>query len=108
MFSPSSARTDSTAMRCPGVSSTIRMSTRSRAGGGAARSPAIGSSELIGLPSPWPWSANQPRSQHRDELFRIDRLRQIVPRTGFDAFLPIALHRLGGDRDDRHVPEARI
>src|SRR3989442_12218646 len=107
IFSPSSASTDSIAIRCAAVSSTIRMSTRSRdagrSGSGSAPDP---SNVLIGLAcSPRSSSADQPRPEHGDELLGIDRLGEIVPGPGLDALLAIALHVLGGDRDDGHVPE---
>src|SRR5262245_9028224 len=111
-FSPSSVSTDSTANRCAAVSSTMRMLTRSPdAGGSGARSlPPRSSVGLIGLPrsAPTPPSTDQPRPQHRDELLGIDRLGEIVPGAGLAALLSIALHGLGGDRDDRHVTEPRI
>ena len=46
-----------------------------------------------------------PGPQHRQHLFRIDRFRQVVPSSGLDALLAIALHRLGRDRDDRQLFE---
>src|SRR4029434_2874779 len=104
MFSPSSASTDSTAIRCAGASSTIRMSTRSHAAGFEA--PPTPSKVLIGsarrIVSPL---ANQPRPQHRDELLGVDRLGQIIPRPGLDTLLTIALHGLGGNRGDPDRPQ---
>src|SRR6185503_4802153 len=48
-------------------------------------------------------SARQPGAQHADHQLGIDRLRQVIPRAGFHAFLAVALHRFGGDGDDREV-----
>src|SRR5262249_9710956 len=107
MFSPSSASTDSTAIRWAGASSTMRMSTRLRAP--RAPIPPTSSSGLIASASRVVSQlANQPRPQHRDELLGVDRLGHIIPCPRLDALLTIALHRLGGDRDDRDVLESRI
>src|SRR5215813_6084853 len=109
MFSPSSASTVSTARRCPGVSSTTRMSTRSLDAGTSGAVPPPGSSTaLIALAYPFPLRlAHQPRPQHGHELLGIHRLGQIVPGPGLDALLAIALHGLGGDGDDRDVHRGR-
>src|ERR1051325_3663130 len=49
----------------------------------------------------------QPPSQDGEQVLAIDRLRQVVPRSGGDALLAVALHRLGGDGDDRQLAAAR-
>src|SRR4051794_40974840 len=49
----------------------------------------------------------EPRPHDVKKMVRIDRLGHIVRRTGFDALLPVALHRLGGQGDDRQVGELR-
>src|SRR5882762_9499575 len=48
-------------------------------------------------------STMEPSSQHGEHLFRIHRLRQVIPRPGLDAPFAVALHRLGGHGDDRHA-----
>src|SRR5262249_34257345 len=52
-------------------------------------------------------SAVQPSAQDGQEMQPIDRLRQVVPGAGVDAFLAIALHRLRRHRDDRQIDAAR-
>src|SRR5678815_2439111 len=51
--------------------------------------------------------AMQPAPQDRQHVQAIHRLGQVVPGAGGDALLPVALHRLGRDRDDRQVGAAR-
>ena len=51
-----------------------------------------------------------PDPQQRQQQVDVDRLGDIVRGAGVEAFLPVALHRLGGDRDQRQVgerPDAR-
>ena len=38
----------------------------------------------------------------------VDRLGDIIGRAGVEAFLAVALHRLGGDRDQRQVGQRRL
>ena len=45
----------------------------------------------------------QPCPQHADHQLGVDRLRQVVPRARLHALLAVALHRLRGHGDDRHV-----
>ena len=47
----------------------------------------------------------QPDAQQREQLLGVDRLGDVVGRAGLDALLAVALHRLGGERDDRQVRE---
>src|SRR5882762_6059291 len=82
--SPTSASAASTVRRWVGRSSTTRM----------LKGPGI-------VPLP-----NQPGPQHRDELVRVDRFREVVPGSRLDALLAVPLHRLCGYRDDREVAEA--
>src|SRR5262245_18034941 len=49
----------------------------------------------------------QPGAKDREHLLGVNGLRQIVPRAGLDALLAVALHGLGGDRDDRQVLQPR-
>src|SRR6266516_2856576 len=79
-FWPSSARIASSATSLSGWSSTTRMSTRSFR------------TDLL-LRQPEPEGGKQPLG--------VDRLREVVRGAGLDAFLPVALHRLGGQRDER-------
>ena len=54
-----------------------------------------------------PILAVQPHAQRGQQLFGVDRLRQIVGGAGLQALLAIALHRLGGQRDDRQAAVRR-
>src|SRR5688572_14214563 len=58
---------------------------------------------------PWTFALSmQPHSQRRQQLLGVDRFREVVRRTGFEALLAVALHRLRGQSDDRQAPERRI
>ena len=46
--------------------------------------------------------------QQGEQQLDVDRLGDIVGRAGIEAFLAVALHRLGGDRDQRQVGERRL
>src|SRR5436190_14659117 len=50
--------------------------------------------------------AVQPPSQHGQHMHAVDRLGQIVPGAGGNAFLTVALHGFRRDRDDRQVAAA--
>src|SRR5438445_10083506 len=52
-------------------------------------------------------SVAQPRTQHGNQVGAVDRLGDVVRRSGFYAFLSVSLHRLGGERDDRPLGEGR-
>ncbi len=52
--------------------------------------------------------AMQPHPQRGQELFGIDRLGEIIRRAGLQAFLAIALHRLGGQGDDRQAAKRPV
>src|SRR5689334_22771507 len=80
----SSRRMDSSAISFSGLSSTIR----TLASSGIARSSPV-----------------QPDPQQREQLLGVDRLRDVVGGARLDALLAVALHRLGGDGDDRQVLE---
>ena len=43
----------------------------------------------------------EPGPQHGQQLVGVDGLREVVPRSGLERLLPIPLHCLRGDRDDR-------
>src|SRR6185295_14325429 len=81
-FWPSSSSTTWKARRLSGRSSTTRMLTFSSIG--------------FFLPV-------QPPPQHGEQVDRIHRFREVVPGARADALLAVALHRLGGHRDDRQV-----
>src|SRR5580704_4991377 len=49
----------------------------------------------------------QPQPQYRQQLLGIHGFRQIIPGAGFQAAVAVALHCLGGNRDDRHVLATR-
>ena len=49
----------------------------------------------------------QPAPQHDQQVRRFNRLGQVVPGAGLDAFLAVALHGLGRHRDQRQVLAAR-
>ena len=49
----------------------------------------------------------QPNAEQGHQFFEHDRLRNIVRSAGVDAFLAIALHRLGSQSDDRQTSEIR-
>src|SRR5688572_17401261 len=51
------------------------------------------------------FSAGQPDPEQRQELLQVDRFRDVIRRAGLDALLAVALHRLGGDGDDRELAE---
>src|SRR5579871_53919 len=53
-------------------------------------------------------SAMQPHPDRKQQLFGVDGLGEIIGCAGLEAFLPVALHCLGGQRDDREPPEARV
>src|SRR5712692_4581292 len=93
-FSPRSASSASIALSCAGRSSTTRMLT-------GAGGPGFGWLMPRSLPE-------EPGAEFRDQLFGIDRFREIVRRAGVDALLAVALHGLRGDRDDRQVAEPRV
>ena len=44
--------------------------------------------------------------KRRQQLLGIDRLGEIVGRAGLQTFFAVALHRLGGQRDDRQPAES--
>src|SRR5206468_3345861 len=50
-------------------------------------------------------SADQPRPQHGEQLVLVYRLREVIPRPGVDAFLPVSLHRLRRPADAGQIPE---
>ena len=50
----------------------------------------------------------QPHPQRRHQLLNVYRLRQIVGGARFEAFLTIAFHGLGGQRQNRQPPIGRI
>ena len=90
-FWPSSSRTVRKTRSLSARSSTTRIA----AGASAARSGSPAVSRIAhGL---------QPGPQGREQLLRVDRLRQVVPRARLEAALAVALHRLRGHRDDRQV-----
>src|SRR4051794_37338182 len=47
--------------------------------------------------------AFDPSAKHGQHLFRIHWLRQVIPGPSFDALLPVALHGLGRNGDDREL-----
>ena len=51
--------------------------------------------------------ARHPDPEQRQQKVEIDRLGDVVGSAGLEAFLAIALHRLGGDRDQRNVGDRR-
>ena len=52
-------------------------------------------------------SAMQPHAQRGQQLLGVDRLGEIIRRARLQAFLAVALHRLGGQRDDRQPAVGR-
>src|SRR5581483_5592996 len=50
-------------------------------------------------------STMQPEPERRPQLLGIDRLAEIIRRARRNAFLPVALHRLRRDGDDRQFLE---
>ena len=52
-------------------------------------------------------SAVQPHAQQRQQLVGVHRLGDVVRRPGLQALLAIALHRLGGQRQNRQRPKRR-
>src|SRR5262245_43858745 len=50
-------------------------------------------------------SAVQPGPEDGDELLRIHGCEEIIPRSGLDALLAIALHALRGHGDNREILE---
>ena len=63
---------------------------------------------------PFPWrlrpsraGARHPDPEQRQQKVEIDRLGDVVGRAGLEALLAIALHRLGGHRDQRNVGDRR-
>src|SRR4051812_42989637 len=83
---PGSPRIASRASRFRGSSSTSRMSI----GGG-----------IVHL-------AVEPDPQQRQELLGVDRLGDVARATRLEALLPIALHRLGGEGNDRQRAQRGI
>ena len=53
-------------------------------------------------------SAMEPDPQQRDQAPDVEGLRDVVRRAGRDALLAVALHRLGGQGDDRQRGVARV
>jgi hypothetical protein len=53
-------------------------------------------------------SSVQPHAQQGQQLLRFDGLGDVVGGAGLEALLAVALHRLGGQGDDREVGEARV
>src|ERR1700679_1288026 len=53
-------------------------------------------------------SAMKPHSDSKQQLLGVDRFGEIIGGAGFKAFLPVALHRLGRQRDNGEPPEGRI
>ena len=51
--------------------------------------------------------ARDPHAQERKQQVDVDGFGDIVGGAGIEAFLPVALHRLGGDGDQRHVGQLR-
>ncbi len=51
-------------------------------------------------------AADHPDAQHREELFQIHRLGNVIGRARLDALGAVALHRLGGQSDDRKRAES--
>ena len=51
--------------------------------------------------------SRDPHPQQREQQLDIDRLGDIVGRAGIEALLPVALHRLGGHRDQRQIGKLR-
>src|ERR1700688_1899457 len=98
-FCPGSDRMASNDSRFSALSSTTRMLTRS---------PRV---ILLALGPRWRRLRAvlpvQPAPQHRKHVLGVHRLGQVVPGPGFQRLLAVALHRLGGDRDDRQVLPAR-
>src|SRR5262245_44509859 len=50
-------------------------------------------------------SGGESYPQQRQQLLDVHGLGNVVGSSRLDALLPISLHRLGGHRDDRQVPE---
>src|SRR4029077_5798870 len=50
----------------------------------------------------------QPSLKHSHHLFWIDGLGQIVPGPGFNTFLAVAFHGLGGDSNNRQILKPNI
>src|SRR5208283_296545 len=86
-FSPNSRRISSLASSFAGWSSTNKTLTLSVMGQGLAM---------------------EPHPQRGEELFGVDRLGEIVRGAGFEAFLAIALHGLGGQGNDRQTAVGRV
>src|SRR5215467_6010970 len=87
-------------------SSTMRISTCDSSTGQTEASPSGGAGlcDIGAKPSRSPRATlPQPRPQHTDHQLGVDRLGKVIPRASFHALLPVALHRLGRDGDDRNV-----
>src|SRR6187397_2911267 len=102
MFWFSSSRTTSSASSFSGLSSTSRILTlESSIAVGAIRvSPCVHCRKGRHKCRPYNLPI-EPHPQQRQKLLGIHRLGDVVARAGFDALLAVALHRLGGQRDDR-------
>ena len=101
---------------CAGGRDGLRTESRSRAvarvrfrftpgeTGRIRRRPARGR-ELIGPTDLDQRLSDAARAAASPELVGVDRLGQVVGRPGIEAFLPVAFHGFGGERDDRQAPE---
>src|SRR2546430_5211609 len=52
--------------------------------------------------------AVQPRPYQRQQLLGVNRLGDVVRSPRFQALLAVALHGLGGEGDDRQLPELML
>jgi len=50
----------------------------------------------------------QPHAQRRQELLGVHWFGEIIGGAGLQALLAVALHRFGGERDDRQPAELRL
>src|SRR4051812_30307883 len=108
MFCPSSTRIDSSARIFSGRSSTTRMLTLSSSAGEPSERGLRGAASVISAPSLAARRLEEPDAQQRQQLLGVDRLGDVVRGAGVDALLAVALHRLGGQRDDRQRAEASV
>src|SRR5438132_11739637 len=85
------------ALRSPGL--TAKASDKAR---GFAKPPPRPHVSILSKPSS---PAVQPDAQEGEQLLRIDRLGDIVRGAGFDTLLPVSLHGLGCQSNDRQQPK---
>jgi len=93
----SSRRAVAGTLRCPALASKIRDGVPPKSAHRAGRKADAwaGVTGFEGLMLDLPLTMH-PHTQHRQQLFGIDRLSEIIRGASLEAFFPVALHGFGG------------